>query len=91
MSWKSVLNFSLRVFSVQATIAAAVVKDPAGSGKTEISNGGTIAFLAASIISRAKEASFPHIKTPVFLAFDTDLEKIASWTKELTSVKFTFV
>ena len=31
--------FSFRSFSTQATIAAAVVKDPAGSAKAEISNG----------------------------------------------------
>ena len=88
---KFVLNFCFSVFSVHATIAAAVVNEPAGSGKTEISNGGTIAFFAASIMSKARDASFPHIKIPVFLAFDTDLEKIASCTKALTSVRFTLV
>ena len=41
---------------MKATIAAAVVKDPAGSGNTEISNGGTMELFAASIISKAKDA-----------------------------------
>ena len=72
------LNLSFNVFSVQATIAAAVVNDPAGSGKTDTSNGGTIDFFAESIISKAKETSFPHMKIPVFFALLKDLEKIAS-------------
>ena len=63
---------------MQATIAAAVVKDPAGSGNTETSKGGTIDFLAVSSMSRAKDASLPHIKTPVYFALETDLEKMAS-------------
>ena len=40
--------------------------------------GGTIDFFAVSSISKANEASLPHIKIPVFWAFETDLEKIAS-------------
>ena len=73
---KFVLNLSRSVFSVQATIAAAVVNDPAGSGKTDISKGGTIDFFAVSIISRAKDASFPQINTPVFFAFLQILKRL---------------
>ena len=76
--FKLVSNLLFNVFSVQATMAAAVVNEPAGSGKTDISNGGTIESLAEFIISSASDASFPQIKTPVFLALLTDLEKIAS-------------
>ena len=46
-------------------MAAAVVKEPAGSANTEISNGGTIAFLARSIMSRASMARLPPMNMPV--------------------------
>ena len=48
-------NFSCSAFSTLATIAAAVVNEPAGSAKTEIRNGGTIAFFAASNMSSASD------------------------------------
>ena len=63
--FQSRLNFCFSWRSTQATMAAAVVNDPAGSANTEHSNGGTIAFLAASIMSRAMMASLPPMKKPV--------------------------
>ena len=60
-------------------------------GNTEISKGGTIASFAASIISKAREASFPQIKSPVFFAFETEREKIASCDKLFISERFTLV
>ena len=70
-------------------MAAAVVNEPAGSGKTEISNGGTIEFLPyPSYQAQAKR--LPHIKS-VFFALFTDLENIASCTRPFTSVRFTLV
>ena len=44
---------SFRIFSTHATIAAAVVNEPAGSAKNEMPNGGTSAFLAFASMSRA--------------------------------------
>ena len=46
-------------------MAAAVVNEPAGSANIEDSNGGTIAFCAASIMSSARMASLPPMKKPV--------------------------
>ncbi len=58
-------NFCFSCRSTQATMAAAVVNEPAGSAKIEHSNGGTIAFWAASIMSSDMMASLPPMKNPV--------------------------
>ncbi len=82
--------FSFSTFSTQATMAAAVVKEPAGSAKIEISNGLSSAPLALSIMSRARIASLPAKKTAVFTASRGERENMASWTSGITSSSVTF-
>src|SRR6266850_4573911 len=72
-------------------ISAAVVKDPAGSAKNEIPNGGTSAFLAAESISRARMAFLPPMNIPVRTPVLGGREKIASCTRPPTSSSVTFV
>ena len=87
----SVENVSLSAFSAQATMAAAVVKEPAGSANTEISNGGTIAALARFIMSRASMARLPPMNMAVRFTPSGPREKIASCTSPVTSSTVTDV
>ena len=57
---------------------AAVVNAPLGSANTETSKGGTICFLASSIISIASCVSLPPKNIPVLVSAEVDLENIAS-------------
>ena len=82
---------STNVFSTHATIAAAVVNDPAGSAKNEMPNGGTSAFLAAASMSRARIAFLPPTNIPVRTPVFGGREKIASCTRAPTSSSVTFV
>ena len=72
-------------------MAAAVVKDPAGSANTEISKGGTIAALARFIMSRASMARLPAMNMPVRFTPSGPREKIASCTSPVTSSRVTEV
>ena len=85
------MNLSLSAFLAQATIAAAVVNEPAGSANTEISKGGTIAFLARSIMSSASMARLPPMNMPVRFTPSGPREKIASCTSPVTSSMVTLV
>jgi hypothetical protein len=78
-------------FSTQATIAAAVVKEPAGSAKKEMPNGGTSAFLAASSMSSAGIACLPAKNTAVLVPVFGGRENIASCTRPCTSASVTCV
>ena len=77
--------------SMLATIAAAVVKEPAGSANSDMANGGTIAAFAFFIMSRASDTFLPAknmaSRTPAF----GGREKIASCTKPVTSSSVTLV
>ncbi len=75
---------------MRATIAAAVVNEPAGSANSEMTNGGTIAFFAASSMSSAAPASLPPMNTPVRAPMFGGREKIASCTNPVTSFSDTF-
>ena len=59
-------------------MAAAVVKEPAGSANTETWNGGNIALRAAASMSSARIAFLPPMKMPVRRAPLGPREKIAS-------------
>src|SRR6202521_3479571 len=83
--------FSRSVFSTHATSAAAVVNDPAGSANTDSPNGGTSAFLAAAIMSRASTAFLPPKNIPVRAPVFGGREKMASWTRPGTSPRLTSV
>jgi hypothetical protein len=72
-------------------MAAAVVKEPAGSANTETWNGGNIALRAAASMSSARIAFLPPMKMPVRLAPLGPREKIASWVSPATSPSSTFV
>ena len=52
--FQPLLNFVRSTRSTQATMAAAVVNEPAGSANVDSPKGGTSAFLAASIMSSAR-------------------------------------
>ena len=78
-------NFACSAFSTLATIAAAVVNEPAGSANTETRKGGTIAFFAASNMSSASETSLPPMKMPVSTPASGGREKMASCTRPVTS------
>ena len=71
-------NARRKIFSTQATAAAAVVNAPLGSTSTDTSNGGTIAFLAASNICSAVLRSRPPMNRPVRFTPLGPREKIAS-------------
>ena len=79
----------LRTRSTQATIAPAVVNEPPGSANTDTSKGGTMAALAATIISRARLMSLPPMKKPVRGALCGGREKMASCTSGLMSASVT--
>ena len=91
LPFSSVLNLSLRAFSAQATMAAAVVNEPAGSANTGISKGGTIAALARFIMSRASIARLPPMNMAVRFTPSGPREKIASCTSPVTSSTVTEV
>ena len=59
-------------------MAAAVVKAPLGSAKTETSNGGTMAARAAASMSSARWMSRPPRKIPVRATPLGPREKMAS-------------
>ncbi len=72
-------------------MAAAVVNEPAGSAKAEISKGFKSVARKRSIMSRASPASLPPMKTPVRAASFGERENIASWTSAVTSSSVTTI
>src|SRR4029079_9535789 len=76
-SFKLRFFLSSNHFSTHATMAAAVVNEPAGSAKNEMPNGGTSAFLAAESMSRARMAFLPQMNMPVRTPVMGRREKIA--------------
>src|SRR4051812_36311166 len=88
-SFKLRLFLSFNTFSTHATIAAAVVNEPAGSAKNEMPNGGTSAFLAFSSMSSAAIAFLPAMNIAVRAPTFGGREKIASCTRPVISSSVT--
>ena len=86
---RSRFRFSRRVFSTQATKAAAVVNDPAGSANSDNPNGGTSACFACAIMSSASTAFLPPKNIPVRAPVFGGREKMASWTRPEISPRLT--